>query len=67
MRFARGEEVMSSLGLPVKLSRPLDWAAITDHSDAAGMIFEIRDGNPNLMVDPQSEEMARHDGGRPGR
>ena len=53
LRFARGEEVMSSLGLPAKLSRPLDWAAITDHSDAAGVIFEIRDGNPNLMADPQ--------------
>ena len=52
LRFARGEQVMSSLGEPAKLSRPLDWAAITDHSDAAGVIFEIRDGNPNLMVDP---------------
>ena len=36
LRFARGEEVKSSLGEPVKLSRPLDWAAITDHSDGAG-------------------------------
>ena len=47
LRFARGEQVMSSLGEPAKLSRPLDWAAITDHSDAAGVIFEIRDGNPD--------------------
>ncbi|MCX7341399.1 MAG: DUF3604 domain-containing protein [Hyphomicrobiales bacterium] len=53
LRFARGEEVVSSLGERAKLSRPLDWAAVTDHSDAAGVIFEIRDGNPNLMVDPQ--------------
>lgn len=51
LRFARGEEIVSSLGLPVRLSRPLDWAAITDHSDAAGVIFEIRDGNPDLMAD----------------
>ena len=36
LRFARGEQVTSSLGLPAKLSRPLDWAAVTDHSDAAG-------------------------------
>ncbi len=27
-------------------SRPLDWVAITDHSDAAGVIFEIKNGNP---------------------
>ena len=50
LRFARGEQVKSSLGEPAKLSRPLDWVAITDHSDAAGVIFEIRDGNPNLMA-----------------
>ena len=53
LRFARGEEVTSSLGERAKLSRPLDWAAVTDHSDAAGVIFEIRDGNPNLMADTQ--------------
>jgi hypothetical protein len=52
LRFARGEQVTASTGQPAKLSRPLDWAAITDHSDAAGTIFEIRDGNPSLMVDP---------------
>lgn len=52
LRFARGEEVMSSLGEPAKLARPLDWAAVTDHSDAAGVIFEIKDGNPLLMADP---------------
>ena len=50
LRFARGEEVKSSLGEPAKLSRPLDWIALTDHSDAAGMVFEIRDGNPFLMA-----------------
>lgn len=53
LRFARGDEVQSSHGVPAKLSRPLDWVAITDHSDAAGTIFEIRDGNPALMADPQ--------------
>ena len=53
LRFARGEQVMSSLGEPAKLSRPLDWVAVTDHSDAAGTIFEIRAGNPNLLTNPQ--------------
>jgi hypothetical protein len=32
-RFARGEEVVSSTGIPVKLSRPLDWLVVADHSD----------------------------------
>ena len=32
VRFARGEQVTSSSGQPVRLSRPLDWIAVTDHS-----------------------------------
>jgi hypothetical protein len=51
-RFARGEEVVSSHGLPVKLSRPLDWLVVTDHSDAMGAMMEVVAGNPELMKDP---------------
>ncbi len=52
LRFARGEEVVSSTGLPVRLSRPLDWLAVSDHSDAMGIMSEVRAGNPQLMTDP---------------
>jgi hypothetical protein len=52
VRFARGEELKSTTGQPVKLARPLDWVAITDHSDGMGVISEIRAGNPELMADP---------------
>src|ERR1044072_3316493 len=52
VRFARGEEVTSSSGQPVRLSRPLDWIAVTDHSDAMGTIAAIREGNPEMMNDP---------------
>jgi hypothetical protein len=38
VRFARGEQVISNTGQPVKLSRPLDWLAVTDHSDGMGVI-----------------------------
>ncbi len=52
VRLARGEEVVSSTGQPVKLSRPLDFVVVTDHSDGAGTIQEIRIGNPALISDP---------------
>jgi hypothetical protein len=52
VRFARGEQVTSTTGQPAQLSRPLDWVAITDHSDGMGVIAEIRAGNPELMADP---------------
>ena len=32
-RFARGEEVTASSGQPAKLSRPLDFLVVADHSD----------------------------------
>ena len=35
-RFARGEEVTSNTGQPVKLSRPLDFLVVADHSDGFG-------------------------------
>ncbi len=52
LRLARGEEVVSNTGQPVQLSRPLDWLAVTDHSDGMGVISELKDGNPELMADP---------------
>jgi hypothetical protein len=55
-RFARGEEVMSSHGVPVRLSRPLDWLAITDHSDNMGFYADFIAGKPELLKDPQGKK-----------
>ena len=55
-RFARGEEIKSSSGLPVKLGRPLDWLVITDHSDMMGIATDIQRGAPNIMVVPKGKE-----------
>ena len=52
-RFARGEEVISSTGLPVKLARPLDWLVIADHSDQMGMVQDIAKGDPAIMKSKQ--------------
>jgi hypothetical protein len=51
VRFARGEEVISTSGQPVRLSRPLDWVVISDHSDGMGTVAGIREGNPEMMTD----------------
>jgi hypothetical protein len=48
-RFARGEEVTSATGLPVKLGRPLDWLAVTDQSDAMGFATDLRAGAPAVL------------------
>ena len=45
-RLARGEEIIASSGQPVRLSRPLDWLAITDHSDGMGFIIDTLAESP---------------------
>jgi hypothetical protein len=52
-RFARGEEVTSSSGVAARLSRPLDFLVITDHAEGLGIGFQIGNGNPSLVSDPQ--------------
>jgi hypothetical protein len=55
-RLARGEQVTSNTGQPVKLSRPLDFYAVTDHSDGMGVITDILSGAPNIVADPVGKQ-----------
>ncbi|MCV6597464.1 MAG: DUF3604 domain-containing protein [Mangrovicoccus sp.] len=55
-RFARGEQINSNTGQPVRLARPFDFFMITDHSDAMGAISDIIKGTPNILADPQGKE-----------
>jgi len=63
-RFARGEEITSSGGLPVKLGRPLDWIVITDHSDMMGIANDIQQGASNVLAVPKGREW--HEGFKKG-
>jgi Protein of unknown function (DUF3604) len=51
-RFARGEEVMASSGQPVKLSRPLDFLVVADHSDNMGFFPDLLAGKPEMLANP---------------
>ena len=51
-RFARGEEVVSSTGVPAKLARPLDFLVISDHAEGLGLMAQVYEGNPAFMSDP---------------
>jgi uncharacterized protein DUF3604 len=52
-RFARGEEVISSSGQRAKLSRPLDFLVVSDHSDGMGFFPQLMSGDPGLLATPQ--------------
>jgi hypothetical protein len=49
-RFAKGEEVVSSTGQPVRLSRPLDFLVVADHSDNMGFFPKLQTGAPYVMA-----------------
>ena len=51
-RFARGEELNSSSGQPVKLARPLDFLVVTDHSDNMGFFPDLFVGKAEVLADP---------------
>lgn len=51
-RFARGEQVESTNGGPAKLSRPLDFLVIADHSDNMGFFPDMMSGAPHILDDP---------------
>ena len=55
-RFARGEEVVSSSGQPVKLGRPLDFLVVTDHSDNMGFATDLMAGKSALLGQPKGRE-----------
>ena len=55
-RFARGEQVTSNTGQPVKLSRPLDFLVVADHSDGMGFFPQLMGGDPDLLATPQGRK-----------
>lgn len=49
-RFARGEEVVSTGGLRVKLSRPLDFIVVCDHAEMYGLMPQLLNGDPEILA-----------------
>ena len=63
-RFAKGEQVISSTGQPVRLARPLDWMVLTDHTDLMGFAPDLQAGKPGVLADPKGREW--HEGYKKG-
>jgi hypothetical protein len=54
--FARGDEVTSATGLQVKLSRPLDFLVVADHSDNMGFFPDLFAGKSHILNDPTGRD-----------
>jgi len=48
-RFAKGETVTSSTGLPARLSRPLDFLVVADHAENLGVAPLLSARDPRLL------------------
>jgi hypothetical protein len=57
-RFAKGEEITSNTGLPVKLSRPLDFAVVADHAENLGFSADFMEGKPAALNSEESRRWA---------
>lgn len=54
-KFAKGEEVTASTGIKAKLSRPLDFLVVADHSDGMGLFQAINAGDEWVMKTTQGK------------
>jgi hypothetical protein len=54
-RFAKGNQLTSTTGYPVKLSRPLDFLVVADHSDNMGFFPRLRAGDPDMLANPTGQ------------
>ena len=55
-RFAKGEQITASSGQPVKLSRPLDFLVVADHSDNMGFFPDLFKGDPKILANPTGKK-----------
>lgn len=56
-RFAKGEQVTSSIGIAVRLSRPLDFLVVADHSDNMGLFDLIFAKDPSITSDAEGKRI----------
>ena len=56
-QFARGDEVTATSGYKIRLSRPLDWLVVADHSDNMGLFTRIFESHPEILADAEGRRI----------
>jgi len=60
-RFAKGETIQHPAGFPMKLSRPLDFMAVTDHAEYLGVVPALFDPTSSIGDLPIAKELQAAD------
>jgi len=55
-RFAKGGQITTNTGQQARLSRPLDFLVVADHSDNMGLFPDLVAGKPNIIADPKGRK-----------
>jgi hypothetical protein len=58
-RFAKGETVISDDGMSNRMSRPLDFLMVADHSEYMGLVQGLAEGNEILLADEAGARWAQ--------
>jgi len=56
-KYAKGEPIKHPLGYDVKITTPLDWMGVTDHSEYAGVVRLSNDPNSPISKLPIAEQL----------
>jgi hypothetical protein len=58
-RFARGQKVISSTGIPARLARPLDFLVVSDHAENLGLPAAVANGDKELLASEFGRQIAK--------
>ena len=56
LRFARGDEIVTSSGQRARLNRPLDFLVLSDHAEYLGLADLLATANPKLLATDVGQE-----------
>jgi len=58
-RFAKGETVVGDDGMANRISRPLDFLMVADHSEYMGLVQGLAEGNKSLLANKEGARWAK--------